>query len=128
MQGPTAASEFRRGLEPYNLMVGALAGLGLGLAALLATRASLVPDLLVIGAWRQAVAIAVGLFVIITGMHTATHTYFGWRFARGICAADAGEHARAAHLLAPVARPGMSHYDPGGYARRTLEQARATRR
>ena len=128
MPGPTAASEFRRGLEPYNLMVGALAGLGLGLATLLATQARLVPDLLVLGAWRQAVIAAAGLFVIITAMHTATHTYFGWRFARGIRAVDAGEPARAARLLAPVARPGMSHYDPGGYARRMLEQTRAPRR
>jgi hypothetical protein len=128
MPGPTATSEFRRGLERYNLMVGALAGLGLGLATLLATQAGLVPDLLVLGAWRQAVAAAVGLFVIITAMHTATHTYFGWRFARGIRAADAGEHVRAARLLAPVARPGMSHYDPSGYARRMLEQTRATHR
>jgi hypothetical protein len=66
--------------------------------------------------------------VIITGMHTATHTYFGWRFARGIRAAGAGEHARAARLLAPVERPGMTHYDPGGYAQKMLARARAALR
>ena len=57
-------------------------------------------------------------------MHTATHTYFGWRFARGIRAAGAGQHTRAARLLAPVERPGMRHYDPGGDAQTMLDRAR----
>ena len=82
MPGPTASSEFRRGLDPCNPMI---------------------------GAGRQALVAALGLFVIITGMHMATHTYFGWRFARGIRAAAAGQHGSAARLLAPVERPGMSH-------------------
>jgi hypothetical protein len=125
MPGPTAASELRRGLKTYNLMVGAVAALGLGLATLVATRAGIAPDLFLLGAGRQALAAALGLFVIITGMHTATHTYFGWRFARGIRAAGAGEHARAARLLAPVERPGMSHYDPGGHARKMLDASRS---
>ena len=128
MPGPTASSEFRRGLNPYNLVVGAVAALALGVATLVATLTGLAPDLFLLGAGRQAAAAALGLFVIITGMHTATHTYFGWRFARGIRAAGAGEHARAARLLAPVERPGMSHYDPGGYAQKTLQEARASLR
>jgi len=125
MPGPTAASEFRRGLNTYNLMVGAVAAVALGAATLIATLAGVVPDLFLLGAGKQALAAALGLFAIITGMHTATHTYFGWRFARGIRAAGAGEHARAARLLAPVERPGMTHYDPGGYAQKMLAQARA---
>ncbi|HTO10694.1 MAG TPA: hypothetical protein VMQ51_03920 [Candidatus Binatia bacterium] len=125
MPGPTAASEFRRGLNPYNLMVGALAALALGAVTLVATRAGVAPDLFLLGAGRQALGAALGLFVIITGMHTATHTYFGWRFARGIRAAGTGEHARATRLLAPVERPGMSHYDPGGHVQKTLEASRA---
>jgi hypothetical protein len=125
MPGPTASSEFRRGLNPYNLMVGALAALALGGTTLVTTRAGLAPDLFLLGAGTQAAAAALGLFVIITGMHTATHTYFGWRFARGIRAAGAGEHARAARLLAPVERPGMSHYDPGGYAQKMLDASRS---
>jgi len=125
MPGPTASSEFRRGLNSYNLMVGAVAALALGAATLVATRAGVVPDLFLTGAGTQALGAALGLFVIITGMHTATHTYFGWRFARGIRAAGAGEHVRAARLLAPVERPGMSHYDPGGYARKMLNASRA---
>lgn len=127
MPGPTAASEFRRGLDPYNLMVGAVAAVVLGVATLLATRAGFVPDLFRHGAGRQALAASLGLFVIITGMHTATHTYFGWRFARGIRAAAAGQHARAARLLAPVERPGMSHYDPGGHVQHTLDASRLAR-
>ena len=126
MPGPTASSEFRRGLNPYNLMVGAVAAVALGAATLVTTRAGVIPDLFLLGAWKQALGAALGLFVIITGMHTATHTYFGWRFARGIRAAAAGEHARAARLLAPVERPGMTHYDPGGYAQKMLDASRAT--
>ena len=124
MPGPTASSEFRRGLNSYTLMVGVVAAVVLGAATLVATRAGVVPDLFLTGAGTQALAAALGLFVIITGMHTATHTYFGWRFARGIRAAGAGEHARAARLLAPVERPGMSHYDPGGYAQKMLNVSR----
>ena len=124
MPGPTAASELRRGLNSYNLMVGAVAAVALGVATLAATLAGVLPDLFLLGAGRQASAAALGLFVIITGMHTATHTYFGWRFARGIRAAGAGEHARAARLLAPVERPGMRHYDPGGYAQTMLHASR----
>ena len=123
--GPTAASEFRRGLNPYNLMVGAVAALALGAATLVATLAGVAPDVVARGAATQALAAALGLFVIITGMHTATHTYFGWRFARGIRAAGAGQHTRAARLLAPVERPGMRHYDPGGDAQTMLDRARA---
>src|SRR5256885_8757307 len=125
MPGPAAASEFRRGLNTYNLMVGAVAAVALGAATLIATLGGLVPDLFLLGAGKQALAAGLGLFVIITGMHTATHTYFGWRFARGIRAAGAGEHARAARLLAPVERPGMRHYDPGGDAQTMLDRARA---
>jgi len=124
MPGPTASSEFRRGLDRYNLMVGAVAALALGAATLAATWVGVLPDVFLLGPGRQSLAAALGLFVIITGMHTATHTYFGWRFARGIRAAGAGEHARAARLLAPVERPGMSHYDPGGDAQTMLHLSR----
>ena len=123
--GPTSGSEFRRGLDTYNLLVGAVAATSLGAATLVATLTGVAPDLTGRGAGAQALMVALGLFVIITGMHTATHTYFGWRFARGIRAARAGQHAHAACLLAPVERPGMRHYDPDGQARQTLEASRA---
>ena len=128
MPGPTAASEFRRGLNAYNLIVGAVAAVALGIATLVATLAGVAPDLFRLGAGPQALAAALGLFVIITGIHTATHTYFGWRFAEGIRAAGTGEHARAVRLLAPVERPGMTHYDPGGDVQRMLDHARAALR
>src|SRR4029079_12180138 len=124
MPGPTASSEFRRGLDRYNLMVGAVAALALGAATLAATWVGVLPDLFLLGPGRPSLAAALGLFVIITGMHTATHTYFGWRFARGIRAAGAGEHARAARLLAPVARPGTRHYHRRGYAQTMLHASR----
>jgi hypothetical protein len=122
---PTAASEFRRGLDAYNLMVGALSSTALGAATLFATAAGLAPDIVGHGAAPQALAVALTLFVTITALHTAAHTYFGWRFARGIRAAAAGHHPRAVRLLKPVERPGMTHYDPDSHARHTLAASRA---
>ena len=122
---PTAASEFRRGFDAYNLMIGALSSLALGLLVLLAGAAGLVPDVLGRGAVQQSMAAALVLFVIITGLHTAAHTYFGWRFDRGICAAADDDHARALRLLGPVERPGMGHYDPEGRAQAALASSRA---
>ena len=51
--GPTAASEFRRGLNPYNLMVGAVAALALGAATLVATLAGVASDLFAASAPRR---------------------------------------------------------------------------
>jgi hypothetical protein len=122
---PTAATEFRRGFDAYNLLVGALASVALGAATWLATAAGAAPDLLGKGAGPQALVAALALFVLITGLHTTAHTYFGWRFARGLRAAAAGDHRRALRLLAPLERSGMSHYDPEGSVRRALDACRA---
>jgi hypothetical protein len=122
---PTAATEFRRGLDADNLRIGALAAAALGVATWLATAAGAAPDLLGRGAGPQAVVAALALFVLITALHTTAHTYFGWRFARGLRAAAAGDHRRALGLLAPVERSGMSHYDPEGSVRRALDACRA---
>jgi hypothetical protein len=122
---PTAASEFRRGFDAYNLMVGALAATALGAATLVATATGIAPDVLGRGAALQALAAALTLFAIITVLHTAAHTYFGHRFARGIHAARSGDHHRALRLLRPVARPGMTHYDPDGTAAGALASSRA---
>ena len=122
---PTAATEFRRGLDAYNLKVGALASVALGAATWLAAAAGAAPDLLGKGAGPQALVAALALFVLITGLHTAAHTYFGWRFERGLRATAAGDHRRAVRLLAAVERSGMSHYDPDGSVRRALDACRA---
>ncbi len=121
---PTAATEFRRGLNRYNLMVGLTASLALGVAVLLVTVTGVAPDLLGRGGGPQAAAAALALFVVITAIHTTVHTYLGWRFDRGIRAATAGDHPRAVRLLTPVTRPGLDHYDPDGTARHTLESSR----
>jgi hypothetical protein len=121
---PTAATEFRRGLNAFNVMVGVVSSAALGVGTLGATAIGAVPDLLGLGAGPQALAAALGLFVLITALHTAAHTYLGWRFDRGIRAADAGEHRRAVRLLTPVEGRGMSHYDPDGAARRALDVSR----
>ena len=121
---PRATSELRRGLNAYNLRVGALSATALGVVMLAATVTGTVLDVLGLGAVAQALGAALALFVTITGIHTAAHTYFGWRFDRGLRAATAGEHRRAVRLLAPVERQGMSHYDPDGSARRALGASR----
>jgi hypothetical protein len=120
-----AARELRRGLSADNLRFGALAAAALGVVALLATRSGAAPDVLGRGALVQALVAAGALFVTLTVMHTAAHTYFGWRFERGLRAAGAGEHRRAVQLLGPVERPGMGHYDLDGAARRALQASRA---
>ena len=122
---PTAASELRRGLNRYNLVVGLASAVALGVAVLLATATGLIPDVLGRGAAPQAFVAALGLFVLITAIHTGAHTYLGWRFDRGIRAATAGDHRRAVRLLTPAGRPGLDHYDPDGTARRTLQSSRA---
>jgi hypothetical protein len=122
---PRATSELRGGLNAYNLRVGALSATALGVAMLAATLTGTVPDVLGLGVGTQALGAALALFVMITGIHTAAHTYFGWGFDRGVRAVTAGEHRRAVRLLAPVERQGMNHYDPDGSARRALRASRA---
>src|SRR5688572_19998486 len=113
---PTAASELRRGFDAYNLTVGVLAATALGAATLVATATGAAPDIIGRGAPLQALAAALILFATITALHTATHTYFGWRFSRGIQAAESGHPELAIRLLEPVTRRGMTHYDPEGHA------------
>jgi len=81
---PRATSELRRGLNAHNLRVGALSATALGVVMLAATVTGTVPDVLGLGAVAQALGTALALFVTITGIHTAAHTYFGWRFDRGL--------------------------------------------
>ena len=122
---PSATTELSRALNAYNLAVGALSSAALGVAVLVATVIGTVPDLLGLGTLRQALTAALGLFVIITGLHTAAHVYFGWRFGRGLRATVDGNHRRAVRWLAPVERAGLHHYDPDGAARRALAASRA---
>jgi hypothetical protein len=122
---PSLGAEFRRGLDPYNLSVGAGAAVALGAAVLAGTAAGVVPDILGTGAAGQGLAAALGLFVTITGLHTGAHAYVGWRLGRGLRAHRAGDHRRALSLLRVVEGRGMSHYDPGGHARRALAESRA---
>jgi hypothetical protein len=122
---PSGRSEFWRGLDVGNLKVGAAAAVLLGVAVAAGTRGGVVADAVGLGPVGQGAAAAGGLFVVITGLHTAAHTYFGWRLGRGLRAHRAGDHRRALRLLGVVERPGMTHYDPGGHARRALAASRA---
>ncbi len=120
----TAASEFRRSFSAYNLTVGAVPSAGIGIVVAFLTALGVVPDVLEVGTIVQSVVVAALLFAMITGMHAVAHTYFGWRFARGIRASAAGDHRRAIRLLAPVEARGMSHYDAEGDALRALVASR----
>jgi hypothetical protein len=105
----TLRSELRRGVNAFNLAVGAVLGAAAGVAVYA-----------LFGAGALAVAVALGVFGFTTGLHTAAHAYYGWRFERGIRASREGDHARAVALLGAVARRGMDHYDEAGAARRAL--------
>ena len=61
---------------------------------------------------------------LTTGLHTAGHAYFGWRFERGIDASRQGEHERAIALLSVVEKKEMDHFDPEGYALAALKRSR----
>jgi hypothetical protein len=122
---PSATSELSRALNAYNLAVGALSAAVLGVVVLVATVTGTVPDLFGLGTFRQSLTAALALFVIITGLHTAAHVYFGWRFGRGLRAAVDGDHRRAVRWLAPVERAGMRHYDADGAGLRALAASRA---
>ena len=121
---PSLRSEFRRGLDGYNLTVGAVAAVALGVFVAGATRWHAVPDVAGGGAVGQGLIAALGLFVAITGVHTAGHAYFGWRLQRGLRAHRVGDHAGALRLLRVVERRGMTHYDVGGHAARALTASR----
>jgi hypothetical protein len=101
--------ELKRSLNPRNLTISALASLALGIPALifLSTSLWLVPF----------------LFVLIAGIHCLMHLYFGWRFERGIKAAESGNDALAIRLLAG-ADTSLKHYDPDGICRATLQRFR----
>ncbi len=49
---------------------------------------------------------------LTTGLHTAGHAYFGWRFERGLRAFDEGDYERAVALLAVVEKPEMTTSTP----------------
>lgn len=123
-QGPTLASEFRRGLNAFNLTVGTLTSLVTGALVHAGASAGWIPDLLGRGALVQTVAVALVMMFLTTGLHTAAHSYFGWRFERGIKAHHAGEHTAAIVLLAPVEGREMDHYDPDGHALAALQASR----
>jgi hypothetical protein len=124
---PRATSELRRVLNAYNLRVGALSATALGVVMLAATVTGTVPDVLGLGAVAQALGAALALFVTITGIHTAAHTYSAGDSIAAF-APPPPASTGALRLLAPVERQGMSHYDPDGSARRALCASRAALR
>lgn len=123
--GPTFASEFRRGLNAFNLTVGTLTSLATGALVHVGMSTGWVPDLMGRGVLWQSVFAACVMMVLTTGLHTAAHSYFGWRFERGIRAHHAGEHEEAVRLLAAVEGREMDHYDPDGHALAALQGSRA---
>ena len=120
IEAPSFRSELKRGLNLYNLSVGFMTAVTVG-----ATSFFLIPDLSDRGRGVQSIVVALAVFLLITGIHTAAHAYFGWRFGRGVAASRAGDHRRAAALLASLDRRGMDHYDISSAARRALVRSRA---
>lgn len=121
---PTLRSELRRGVSAYNLGVAFVAALGLSAVVYVLTRAGFVPVLIGATPITQALVIGAVLFTIISLMHIAMHSYFGWRFERGVAALSSGRAEKALRLLAIVERAGMDHYDLDGSVRRLVESLR----
>ncbi|MGE0492461.1 MAG: hypothetical protein AB7S38_24820 [Vulcanimicrobiota bacterium] len=120
MSGPPSfASEFKRGLNAFNLTVGGVTSVAVALGLYLAA-----PDLLGLGQAGQATVGGLLTMLLTTGLHTAGHAYFGWRFERGIAAHQRGDHRAAVGLLAVVEKHEMDHFDPEGYALRALQSSR----
>lgn len=120
MESPTFSGEFRRGVNAFNLSVGFMTSLTTGVLSFY-----LLPDLFDLGLLTQALLAAMIMMFLTTGLHTAGHAYFGWRFERGIEAHNMGDHAKAVALLSVVEKKEMDHFDPAGFALRSLQASRA---
>lgn len=113
---PTFAAELRRGVNRYNLMVGATASLALGAVAILAG-----------ASWKLGLLVCLALFLALTLLHTLAHATMGLVFERGLQAHCRGNYRQAERWLTPAAWKGMDHYDPNGVARQALEECRRHR-
>ena len=120
---PTLAGELRRGVNPYNLKFGLVAAVLLSAAVAALTWQGWFPDLAG-GALRQGGYCLVGLFVVVTAIHTVAHGLMGWVFQVGLRYHCRGDFRRAARWLALAERPGMDHYDPHGVALEALRDCR----
>ena len=119
MPGPSFRSELRRAFNAYNLTVGFLAAVILGIVAAAAAALTDLGSPIQLGAISGAVA-----FVLITLLHALAHSYFGHRLERGLQAAEKGDWRRAEKLLEVLDRQGMDHYDEDGTAAAALAHVR----
>ena len=120
MAEPTFWGELKRGVNLFNLSVGIVTSVTV--AGLMYT---FVPEpLFALGRGGQALAAGATMMFLTTGLHTAGHAYFGWRFERGIQASRQGEHDRAIALLSVVEKKEMDHFDPEGHALTALRLSR----
>ncbi len=117
MTSPTLKSELRRGVNAFNLTVGFLTSITLGALAYFT-----VPPL---HSLTHSGLLALLVMFLTTGLHTAGHAYFGWRFEKGIRAFQEGRFQEAVMLLGVVERKEMDHFDPDGVALRALQESRA---
>lgn len=120
MTGPTFKGELRRGVNAFNLSV----GLATSLAAATLSYFQF-PDLWALGPTLQAALVGILTMFLTTGLHTAGHAYFGWRFEQGVRAHSEGRFPDAVRLLAVVEKKEMDHFDPDGVA---LDALRSSRR
>ncbi len=116
---PSFTSEFKRGLNLYNLSVGFLAGLIIAALFFGLSKSQILEFPPLVALW-----VGGGIFLLTTLFHTVVHSYFGWRFQKGIQASLKGEHEDAIKWLSAVEWKGMDHYDEEGNARRFLHKSR----
>ena len=116
MTTPTLKGELRRGVNAFNLTVGFLTSITLGTLAYFT-----VPPLHSV---TQSGLLALLVMFLTTGLHTAGHAYFGWRFEKGIRAFQEGRYEEAVMLLGVVEKKEMDHFDPDGVALKALQESR----
>ena len=117
---PTFADELRRGVNPFNLGVGALTALVFGALSGGAALAGWLPY----PPFVTGLAAGIGLFALITLLHTMAHATMGLVFEHGLKAYCRGDYRTARRWLQAAAWKGMDHYDPAGVARAALLECR----
>lgn len=117
---PTFQAELKRGVNPYNLSVGAISSIGLGS---LVGLSGLLPG----SRWTAGILTSLALFLALTLLHTLAHATMGFLFERGLEAHCRGNFRQAKRWLAPAAWKGMEHYDPNGVALQALQECRRHR-
>lgn len=117
---PTFVDELKRGVNPFNLGVGAITAVAFGFLSGGAALAGWLPYSPVL----VASVAGISLFVLVTVLHTLAHAGMGLVFEHGLKAYCRGDYRTARRWLQAAGWKGMDHYDPQGVALAALNECR----